>query len=32
VDGFLIGEVSQSLLVFNEKLNKGFDAQHFITG
>ncbi len=32
VEGFLKGEVSQSLLVFNEVLNKGFDAHHFITG
>jgi DNA polymerase-3 subunit gamma/tau len=32
VDGFLKGEVSQSLLIFNEILNKGFDGHHFITG
>jgi len=32
VEGFLKGEVSQSLLIFNEVLNKGFDAHHFITG
>jgi len=32
VESFLKGEVSQSLLIFNEVLNKGFDAHHFITG
>jgi len=32
VEGFLKGEVSESLLIFNEVLNKGFDAHHFITG
>ena len=32
VDAFLKGEVSKSLLIFNEVLNKGFDAHHFITG
>ena len=32
VDMFLKGDVSQSLLIFNEILNKGFDAHHFITG
>lgn len=32
VEHFLKGEVSQSLLIFNEVLNKGFDAHHFITG
>jgi len=32
VDGFLKGEVSQSLLIFNEILNNGFDGHHFITG
>jgi DNA polymerase-3 subunit gamma/tau len=32
VDHFVKGEVSQTLLIFNEILNKGFDAHHFITG
>jgi len=32
VEGLLKGDVSQSLLIFNEVLNKGFDAHHFITG
>ncbi len=32
VYAFLEGNVSQSLLIFNEVLNKGFDANHFITG
>lgn len=32
VEHFLKGDVSQSLLIFNEVLNKGFDAHHFITG
>lgn len=32
VEAFLAGQVSNSLLIFNEILNKGFDAQHFITG
>lgn len=32
VEAFLKGDVSQSLLLFNEVLNKGFDAHHFITG
>jgi DNA polymerase III subunit gamma/tau len=32
VEAFLKGNVSQSLLIFNEVLNKGFDAHHFITG
>lgn len=32
VESFLKGEVSNSLLIFNEVLNKGFDAHHFITG
>ncbi|MFZ4726200.1 MAG: DNA polymerase III subunit gamma/tau [Paludibacter sp.] len=32
VEGLLKGNVSQSLLIFNEVLNKGFDAHHFITG
>ena len=32
IDAFLEGNVSQSLLFFDEILNKGFDAHHFITG
>ena len=32
VEAFLKGEVSKTLLIFNEVLNKGFDAHHFITG
>jgi DNA polymerase-3 subunit gamma/tau len=32
VESFLKGEVSKSLLIFNEILNKGFDAHNFITG
>ena len=32
VEAFLKGEVATSLLIFNEVLNKGFDAHHFITG
>lgn len=32
VEAFLKAEVSKSLLIFNEVLNKGFDAHHFITG
>lgn len=32
VESFLKGDVSNSLLIFNEVLNKGFDANHFITG
>lgn len=32
VDAMLAGGVSQSLLLFNEVLNKGFDAHHFIGG
>lgn len=32
VEAFLKNDVSQSLLIFNEILNKGFDAHHFITG
>jgi DNA polymerase-3 subunit gamma/tau len=32
VEAFLRGDISQSLLIFNEILNKGFDAHHFITG
>lgn len=31
-NAFLQGNVSESLLIFNEVLNKGFDAHHFITG
>lgn len=31
-DSFLTGDISTSLLIFNEVLNKGFDAHHFITG
>lgn len=32
VDAFLAGDVSNALLIFNEILDKGFDAHHFITG
>ncbi|NDP21648.1 MAG: DNA polymerase III subunit gamma/tau [Paludibacter sp.] len=32
VEHFLKGDVQKSLLIFNEILNKGFDAHHFITG
>ena len=32
VEALLKNEVSQSLLIFNEVLNKGFDAHHFISG
>jgi len=32
VNGVLKGEVSKSLLILNEVLNKGFDGHHFITG
>jgi len=32
VEALLKGEVAQSLLIFNEVLNKGFDAHHFISG
>lgn len=32
VDCFLKGDYTGSLLLFNEILNRGFDAQHFITG
>lgn len=32
VEAFLKGDVTQSLLIFNDVLNKGFDASHFITG
>ncbi len=31
-DAFLTGNVTQSLLIFDEVLNKGFDGYHFITG
>ncbi|MDR0829568.1 MAG: DNA polymerase III subunit gamma/tau [Prevotellaceae bacterium] len=32
VDMFFAGDVVNSLLVFNEILNKGFDAQNFVSG
>lgn len=32
VEAFLKSEVSNSLLIFNDVLNKGFDGHHFITG
>ncbi len=32
VDAFLTNDISKSLLLFNEVLDKGFDAHHFITG
>ena len=32
VDCFLQGDYAGALLIFNEILNRGFDAQHFITG
>ena len=32
VNAFLEGNVSKALLLFNEILNRGFEAQHFITG
>ncbi len=32
IDAFLKTDVSNSLLIFNEVLNKGFDGHHFITG
>lgn len=32
VNAFLEGNVSKTLLIFNEILNKGFEAQHFVTG
>jgi len=32
VEAFLKGDITQSLLIFNDVLNKGFDASHFITG
>ncbi|MDR1585464.1 MAG: DNA polymerase III subunit gamma/tau [Prevotellaceae bacterium] len=31
-DAFLQGDVNSSLLIFNEVLNKGFDAHQFVTG
>jgi DNA polymerase-3 subunit gamma/tau len=31
-DAILAGNVSQSLLILNEILNKGFDGQHIVTG
>ncbi len=32
VEAFLKGDVTNSLLIFNEVLNKGFDAHHFVSG
>lgn len=32
VDAFLQNKLTEALLIFNEVLNKGFDAHHFITG
>lgn len=32
VDKFLAGDISNSMLTFNEILNKGFEAQNFING
>ena len=32
VEAFLEGNVQKALLIFNDILNKGFDANHFITG
>ncbi len=32
VNSFLQGNTTETLLIFNEILNKGFEAQHFITG
>ncbi|MBR4267285.1 MAG: DNA polymerase III subunit gamma/tau [Bacteroidales bacterium] len=32
VEYFKAGDVTNSLLTFNEILNKGFDAHHFVTG
>ena len=32
VNAFLEGNVRKALLIFNEILNKGFEAQHFVTG
>jgi DNA polymerase-3 subunit gamma/tau len=31
-DAFLANNVAETMLIFNEILNKGFEAQHFITG
>ena len=31
-EAFLAGDVNQSLLIFNEVLNKGFDTHQFVTG
>jgi len=32
IDAFLAGDVSNTMLTFNEILEKGFDPHHFITG
>jgi DNA polymerase III subunit gamma/tau len=32
IDAFLKSDVTHSLLIFNEILNKGFDAHHFVSG
>ncbi len=32
VDAFLANNVQDSMLILNEILNKGFEAQHFVTG
>jgi DNA polymerase-3 subunit gamma/tau len=32
IDFFQKGDVASALLIFNEILDKGFDAQHFLTG
>lgn len=32
VEAFLEGNVQKALLIFNDILNRGFDANHFITG
>lgn len=32
VDSFLEGDVSKSMLIFNEILSKGFDGNHFVSG
>jgi DNA polymerase III subunit gamma/tau len=32
VESFLKSDVTSSLLIFNEVLNKGFDAHHFVSG
>jgi DNA polymerase-3 subunit gamma/tau len=32
VNNFLNGNITDSLLIFNEILNKGFDAQNFVSG